>query len=178
MKIEQFATPEVPRESLYEDMQDEDRLGLDAKFDIGLGLWFEGSVSRQTWTRLSGENAPSWQRAATVGADYTFDLGNGLLVTAEHLTLDVGADPFRLDQTNHVSAALASYPLGLVDNLRGIVFFDWSSHKPYTYLSWQRTLDNWVVNLAAFWNPDNPVGLAGGSGAAGKGVQLTVMFNH
>ena len=158
----------------------EHRVGLDGKWDLGVGFSLEGVVMSNQATEGEGwvPLLPRWQRMAEAGIDYTFGLGNGIGLVVEHMVLDTTSELLASGPMAAVSAAMASYPLGLVDNLRGIVFFDWSSHKPYTYLSWQRTLDDWVVNLAAFWNPDNPVGLAGGSGAAGKGVQLTVMFNH
>ena len=44
----------------------------------------------------------------------------------------------------------------LVDNLRGIVLFDWRGKSIYNYLAWQRTLDKWLFTVAAFWNPDTP----------------------
>lgn len=154
--------------------QSEDRLGLDAKMDVGPGLWFEGTAARQT---LGGDSA-LWTRMACIGADYTFRLGSGLYLCVEHLGLGSGEGPF-LGQTGQVTAALTSYPLGLVDNLRAIVFVDWENDGVYRYLGWQRTLDRWVFSAAVFWNPEQPSGLAGtGAGATGKGIQLTAAFNH
>ena len=75
---------------------------------------------------------------------------------------------------------MVSYPIDLLDNLRGIVFFDWAGHRPYSYVAWQRTLDNWIFSVAAFWYPDRPAVIPGQAvgGAAGKGLQVTVVFNH
>jgi hypothetical protein len=154
--------------------QDEDRIGLDAKMDVGPGLWLELTATR----RERGSEAPVWQRLACIGADYTFNLGSGLYVCVEHMALGSGSGPF-FDQDGQVSAALASYPLGLVDQVRALVFVDWQNSGVYRFASWQRTLDNWVLSAAVFWNPDRPAALAGtGGGSAGKGILLTVAFNH
>jgi hypothetical protein len=76
---------------------------------------------------------------------------------------------------------MASYPISVLDNARGFVYYDWQNHGLYRYLSWQRTLDNWIFNVALFWNANQPTllpGQGGSSSLAGKGVQLMVVFNH
>ncbi len=157
--------------------QAEDRLGFDAKLDIGPGLWFEGTLSRIGGCETSGN--PFWQQRTTIGTDYTFGLGNGLLVIAEHMTVNSGAKPFQFIQTSHISAVLASYPLGLVDNLRGMLFFDWTSGQPYAYSGWQRTLDRWIINLAVFWGQTRQVVLARVTNTVPtKSMRLSVVFYH
>jgi hypothetical protein len=79
----------------------------------------------------------------------------------------------------HTTALMLSFPLGLLDNLRGMVYYDWKNEDPYSYVGWQRTLDNWVFSIGAFWNPDEPVAVGRPvSGAAGKGLRFDVVFNH
>jgi len=161
------------------DEQAEDRLGLDAKVDVGIGLCLEGTLSRETrW--LDEDDDPSvWTRSAVVGVDYTFGLGSGLGVTAEHMLAGGAVEPFGRGTDAQFSAVMLSFPFGLVDNLRGMVYYDWNHESPYSYLGWQRTLDNWIFSVGAFWNPDKPV--AAGrpvAGAAGKGVRLDVVYNH
>lgn len=164
------------------DMNRELRFGLDGKWDLGIGLWFE-AVADHLWSGPAVSMLPFslWQKSATLGADYTFGLGNGLSLLGEHMILSP-ADPILLpNQTVQFSAVSLSYPLGLVDNLRALVYYDWSNKGLYRYLSWQRTLDNWIFNVAAFWNPNHPDGLAGTSvvsSAAGKGLMLMIVFNH
>ncbi len=53
----------------------EDRYGIDGKWDLGIGLWGEGVIVRQepVLPRVM------YQRQWTVGADYTFDVGSGLI---------------------------------------------------------------------------------------------------
>ena len=160
--------------------QDEDRFGLDAKADIGIGLWVEGDLSHET-RRLEGCEGWGgvWTRAAVLGADYTFGIGSGLGVTVEHMLAGVATEPFGRGTDAQFSAVMLSFPLGLLDNLRGMVYYDWKNEDPYSYIGWQRTLDNWIFSVGAFWNPDQP-SAAGRpvAGVAGKGVRLDVVFNH
>ncbi len=59
----------------------EDRFGIDAKWDVEVGLWVEAEFTRQDSEALR----ETWVRAITAGVDYTFGLGNGLTVLAEHM---------------------------------------------------------------------------------------------
>jgi len=99
-------------------------------------------------------------------------------VMVEHMALENADEAFGSGRRFQVTAALASYPLGLLDNLRAIALYDWESHGVYSFLAWQRTLDNWIFSIAAFWNPETPAPFGPAGGNAGKGVQLMVVFNH
>jgi hypothetical protein len=156
----------------------EDRLGLDAKVDVGVGLWTEATVLHE-WTNL----VPlPWQWATVLGADYTFGIGNGLGVTVEHLGLARTAEPLHLADSlvgGQVTGLILTYPLGLVDNLSAIALYDWQNKDVYAFVAWQRTLDRWLFQVAGFWGPKAPA-VAGGlpGAAAGRGLRLTVVFNH
>ncbi len=153
----------------------ETRVGLDGKWDVGVGLCFEATVGK-----TSSDHVPyPWQRMATVGLDYTLGIGSGLGVTAEHM-LAGGADaPFGRGTDAQFSAVAVSLPFGLLDNLRAIVYFDWTNRGLFSFLGWQRTTDNWVFSLSAFANPDFPTAAGRpGAGAAGKGLRFDVVFNH
>jgi hypothetical protein len=157
---------------------EEDRIAFDGKWDVGVGLAFEATLMRQV---PSTSQSVTWQRAATVGVDYTFGVGNGLGFMAEHMLVGAATEPFGRGPMSdaHVSALMLSYPIGILDNLRAIALYDWRGKGVYRYLAWQRTLDSWLFSVSAFWNPDTPVSLgAPGGGAAGKGIQLMVVFNH
>jgi hypothetical protein len=160
--------------------QAEDRLGMDAKMDVGVGIWLEGTLSRMSHRMIGGDGQPIWTRVAVVGADYTFGMGAGLLATAEHMLVGSASEPFGSGTDLHFSAMMLSSPLGLLDNLRGTVYYDWKNEDAYSYLGWQRTLDNWVYSVGAFWNPDQAPGPAAGptTGVTGKGVRVDVVFNH
>ena len=79
------------------------------------------------------------------------------------------------------SAVSVSYPLGLLDNITAMIFYNWDNKDWYRYLRWQREYDDWGIYLMGFWNPDefeiyqdrqedSPYG--------GKGLQLMIVFNH
>lgn len=161
------------------DEQGEDRLGIDAKVDIGIGLWAEGTLSRETRRLTEREDHPVWTHAAVAGADYTFGIGAGLLVTAEHMLAGSASEPFGRGTDAQFSALAVSLPVGLLDNLRAIVYFDWTNRGLFSFLGWQRTTDNWMFSLSAFANPDRST-MAGrpGAVAAGRGVRFDVVFNH
>ncbi len=153
----------------------ETRVGLDGKWDVGVGLCFEAMVGK-----MSSDHVPyAWQRMATVGLDYTFGIGSGLGVTAEHMLVGGADEPFGRGTDAQFSALAVSLPLGLLDNLRAIVYFDWTNRDLYSFLGWQRTTDNWMFSLSAFANPDRPAATGRpGAGAAGKGLRFDVVFNH
>jgi hypothetical protein len=154
----------------------ETRVGLDGKWDLGVGFCFEVTVGK-----ISSDQVPyPWQRSATVGLDYTFSLGSGLGVTAEHMLVEGANQPLAGGTDAHLSALMLGLPLGLLDNLRGIVYYDWSHKGVYRFLGWQRTLDNWLFSVTAFWNPNRASAAAAGltAGVTGMGVQLMVVFNH
>lgn len=155
----------------------ESRFALDGKWDIGVGLWAEASLAHQ---KIPAAAFP-WQRSLALGLDYTFALGNGLYLLAEQFfsqatTAPLGAAAGGLS----FSALLARYPLGLLDSLSAIVYFDWRDEKSYNFLSWQRTTDRWQFHVMVFWNPRQPARLQGPSGAglfAGRGAQLLAVWN-
>lgn len=71
----------------------EDRLGLDGKWDVLLGLWFEAS-----WTHKAKDlDILANQYLFNVGADYTFGLGNGLNMVLEHLVISQDVKSFEMD---------------------------------------------------------------------------------
>ena len=155
----------------------EDRLGVDGKWDLGVGVWVEAVLARQDFSLVPGR----YQKWLNVGADYTFGAGNGLHLLAEHLVLDVSEKTFTSGTRRNLTALTADYPLGLLDRLRAVVFRDWTSGDWYRLLTWQRTYDKWSFYIIGFWNPDRYQIYASsreGPVFAGKGFQITVVFNH
>ena len=86
----------------------EKRFALDGKWDLGIGLWTEASFVHQ-----DDPAAPfSWQRSLALGVDYTFKLGNGLYLLAEHFLSQGAASLFGSGGSSvSFSALLARYPL-------------------------------------------------------------------
>ena len=159
----------------------EHRYALDGKWDLGIGVWFEGVATRERPAGLGTLD----QAALNVGADYTFALGTGLHVLGEYLVLNRSLGVFGEDQTSSLSAVSARYPLGLLDTLSGIVYADAAGSNWYRFVSWQRTYDRWQLYLMGFWNPRQSLIFPGGevdtvgrSPMSGRGVQVMVAFNH
>lgn len=154
----------------------EDRFALDGKWDLGVGVWFEGSLTHQQTALVP----LSYQRALTLGLDYTFGLGRGLNVMAEHFRLASAPRAFGPGDGLSFSALLLRYPLGLLDEVSGIFYYDWKNRGVYRFLSWKRTYDALSLNLMFFWNPAELLvfqGRPGSASFAGTGFQLLLAYN-
>ncbi len=155
----------------------EDRIGVDGKWDLGIGVWFESALIRQENDFLRME----YQRLWTVGADYTFATGNGLYAATEYFRTDNSTEPFVSAQGSGFSALSLNYPVDIVDQVSAIVYRDWKNDGWYRLMTWQRTYDNWSFYLIGFWNPETiqlATIAAGTNSFAGTGVQVMAVFNH
>lgn len=155
----------------------EDSFGLDGKWDIGIGLWFEAALIR----RDLQAPIPRFRRMITVGADYTFNIGNGLHILAENLFMDEADEAFGPGNFSSISALAADYPLNLFDSLSTILYFDHENDDLSTFVQWQRTYDDWQVYLSVFSNPERSAPTPDGedyAGISGDGVRLMFVYNH
>jgi len=157
---------------------DERRFGLDGKFDLTVGLWFETAFTHRDITQLP---AP-WQRITVIGADYTFGLGNGLHAMVEHARMETSETALAKSADLHDFTALSlHYPLGLLDSVTGLLYRNWESQAWYRFLRWQRSYDNIQLHLMLYWNPERLTMLPqmeSASAMAGRGFQLLFVFNH
>jgi hypothetical protein len=155
----------------------EDRIGLDGKWDIGIGVWFESVLIRQKNDVLQMK----YQRQWSIGADYTFSVGSGLYAATEYFRADNPHNPLSSANGTGFSALSLNYPVGVVDQVSAIVYRDWKNEQWYRLLTWQRTYDNWVFYFIGFWNPVN-IQLYGNQSSTnafgGSGLQVMVVFNH
>jgi hypothetical protein len=155
----------------------ENKLGFDIKLDMVVGLWFEGS-----WTNKNRDlGLFTNQEILNLGADYTFNTGNGLYVIFEQLLASYDKKPFNFQNTTTFSLLSVSYPVSIFDNITGIVYFDWNSKKSYNFLNWQKQFDNITLYFMGYWNPvqyNIPAQGLGENLFAGKGVQVMLVFNH
>ncbi len=125
---------------------------------------------------------PEMDSYLTLGADYTFAVGNGMYVMGEHLLRNSGAKPFDNVFRYQTSGVSVSYPVTWLDNLSYYGFYNWDVELSYHYLSWRRTLNNWVLNLAVFGSSEGQntgahnqnFGEFGGD----LGIQFMIIFNH
>jgi len=155
----------------------ENRFALDGKWDVGIGLWFEGVVVHQDLDRWKIH----YKRFFNVGMDYTFDLGDGLNVIGEYFTAGTSEDAFGSGEEISFAAVSVKYPLGILDNLTAIIYYDRDNEEWYRFMNWQRTYDNWSFYVMGFWNPGSSQlyqSRQESSLTSGKGLQLMVVFNH
>ena len=155
----------------------EDRLGLDGKWDVGIGVWFESVLIRQEREFLHVR----YQREWTVGADYTFTVGSGLYAATEYFRSDNPSMPFASAAGSGFSALSLNYPVSVVDQVSAIFYRDWKNQEWYRLLTWQRTYDNWSFYIIGFWNPETIQLYSNQAGAnpfAGTGFQIMAVFNH
>ncbi|HEX9971955.1 MAG TPA: hypothetical protein VGD14_07795 [bacterium] len=155
----------------------EDRLGLDGKWDLGIGLWFEAAIIHQN------NDLPEMkcQRLMNLGLDYTFSLGNGMHAMLENFVYETSDKVFGAGENTKFSALSLSYPMGLLDRLTGMIYYDWKNKNWYRFINWQRTYDRWQIFLIGFWNPDQfqiYQNQGNNNLFAGKGVQVMVVLNY
>ena len=155
----------------------ENRFGLDVRFDVTVGLWFEGS-----WTRLNHDMGDlTNQQMATLGMDYTFGIGSGLGLTFEQFFYSYGEKGIHFGNALNFSGLNLSYPLSMFDNISAMVYYNWKNNTTYNFLNWQRQLNHFTFHFIGYWNP-GLIGLPSQMGTtnrfAGKGLQVMVVWNH
>lgn len=155
----------------------ENRLGLDAKWDLVVGLWFEGA-----WVHKSKDmGSLTNQEIFTAGTDYTFGIGSGLNITLEHMLIAYDETAFQFSQTNNLTALSARYPIGMFDNLNIILYYDWANNAMYNFINWYRQFDKYSLYVMGYWNPENnqlPTMGAEENLYQGIGLQLMFVLNH
>jgi hypothetical protein len=155
----------------------ENRIGLDIKLDLVVGLWLEG-----TWaTKNKDMGNFTNQEFLNIGTDYTFGIGNGLYVIYEHLLTASDYRPFRFHNPESFSLLSLSYPISLFDNISGIVYYDWNSRNIYNFLNWQKQFSKITLYIMGYWNPeDYKIPTRGGDTNlySGKGIQIMLVLNH
>ena len=155
----------------------ENRLGLDARFDMVVGWWIEAS-----WSLHNKDIGPfTHQEAINLGIDYTFGLGNGLGVTLEQLLASYDEGPFEFKNTTTFSLLSLSYPIGLFDQLSAMVYYDWTNNRLYNFINWQKQFNKVTLSTKLYGNPKEyylPLQESNEMRCGGTGIMLMVVFNH
>lgn len=155
----------------------ENRLGFDIKIDWITGLWMEGA-----WINTEKNLGMLTNQAIfNAGLDYTFGVGNGLLLIYEHLLVSSDESPFEFSNTMNFSVLSLSYPISLFDNLNSLIYYNWEDKQVYTFLNWQRQYNKITLHLMAYWNPESfnlPQQNIQSNMFGGKGFQVMFVFNH
>ena len=155
----------------------EDRLAVDGKWDVGAGLWVEGTLARQDFKLFPLK----YQKTVNFGLDYTFSVGNGLHILGEHLINQSSANALTGGSSSDFSALSVDYPLGITDRIRGMAFYAWETADWYRFLTWQRVTDRWGFYIIGFWNPESYRIYANQQGKSifvGRGIEVMLVFNH
>ena len=160
----------------YENIP-ENRYALDGKWDVGVGLWFEavhinkakniGMLTNQTYL--------------TLGADYTFGIGNGLNVTLEHLFSSYDEKAFALSNKMNVTATSIMYPLGFFDNISAMAYYSWKSDDFAFFVNYEHRFKKLTGYIMAYYNPDSQLGIGTTqfeNSFSGPGVRLMLVYNH
>jgi hypothetical protein len=155
----------------------ENRIGFDARFDMTVGWWIEGSLiaSKQNIGMYTN------QTIANIGVDYTFGFGSGLYAVYEQLFAASNEKAFNFSNSINFSMLSLAYPVSLFDNLSAIFYFNWENQSLYNFLSWQKQFNNITWHTIIYWNPENYQIPTQGSSLnlfGGFGIQLMFVFNH
>jgi hypothetical protein len=155
----------------------EHRLGIDGKWDMEIGFWFEAAVVRASKDLGLLTN----QSLFNVGMDYSFGLGNGLNVVLEHLS--VGSDDRFLGFANsaHITGSVLSYPFGLFDSLSGFLLYNWTTKDVTASLNYQHQFKKITGYIIAYYNPSITSGFLQNdliNQFSGPGFRLMVVYNH
>lgn len=155
----------------------EHRIGIDGKFDLKVGLWFEATHSYKT--RDLGQF--THQSLLNIGTDYTFGLGNGVNVIAEHLLISYDEHAFEFGQTANVTALTAAYPLSFFDNLSTVLYYSWATEDFAFFLNYSHQFNHFMGYFMLFYNPEAQIGVQQNdfvNNFSGPGFRIMLVYNH
>ncbi|MAU89135.1 MAG: hypothetical protein CMC40_04410 [Flavobacteriaceae bacterium] len=155
----------------------EQRIGLDAKWDLGIGLWFEASYIE----RMKKIGPYSNQGLLLVGSDYTFNIGNGLNLIGEHFINFLGEKNIS-EESSSISATSISYPISFIGSLNAFYYRQWKNNKNTFAVNYQHNFNKITAYLIATYNPrlneesffENEIL----NTFAGPSFQLLLTYNH
>ena len=155
----------------------EQRIGLDAKWDLGIGLWFEASYI----DRMKKIGPYSNQGLFLVGSDYTFNIGNGLNLIGEHFINFLGEKNIS-EASSSISATSISYPISFAGSLNAFYYRQWKNNKNTFAVNYRHNFNKITAYLIATYNPrlteesffENEIL----NTFAGPSFQLLLTYNH
>ena len=168
----------IPSENLKEIP--EDRIGLDGKWDVGVGLWFEGAFIKKHKDVGIFTN----QTLATIGIDYTFPLGSGLYVVFEHLLIGYDSNQMGFENSYNTSAINISYPIGFFDSLSLFSTYSWEDEATSFFLNYQHDFKSITGYIMGYYTPDNTINIITNddndfvSNFTGPGLRVMLVYKH
>ncbi len=155
----------------------EHRIGLDGKWDLTIGLWFEAAIIHKT----KNLGILTDQTHFNIGMDYTFGIGNGLNVILEHLTTAADSSFLGFDNTANLTGTTISYPLGFFDTLSGIFLYNWTAKDVIFNMIYNHDFGEVSGYLMAYYNPSTVIGFQQNeliNQFSGPGVRIMFVYNH
>lgn len=155
----------------------ENNFGIDGKWDIGPGIWFEATTSHKEGSLGLLKN----QTFVNIGTDYTFGLGNGVNAVVEHLIVGSDSTWLGFNQRANISALILTYPLGFFDNLTLVNYYSWESEDYIFFLNYEHQFKHISSYIMAYYNPETAFGIQQNdlvNQFAGPGIRLMLVYNH
>jgi len=155
----------------------EHRIGIDGKWDLKVGVWFEASIVHKTKDLGVLTN----QAQFNFGTDYTFGIGNGLNLVLEHLTTAADKSFLGFEKTVNITGTTISYPIGFFDNLSSVFLYNWNSDDIIINMIYNHEFDRFSSYLMAYYNPSNAIGFQQNelvNQFSGPGIRLMLVYNH
>jgi len=155
----------------------EHRIGIDGKWDLEIGFWFEAAIIHKTKDVGIFTN----QAQFNVGMDYTFGIGNGLNVIIEHLNTAADKSFLGFDNTLNITGTTLSYPMGFFDNINSVFLYNWTSKDVILNMIYNHEFDTISSYLMLYYNPSGAVGIQQNelvNQFSGPGIRLMFVYNH
>ena len=163
--LQMFGQDNIP------DFGSHNRLAIDYRYDGFIGFWNESALIKSNRSDII---------MATVGADYTLPIANGILIMAEYMSISNKFDSYESSQS--YAAFMASMPLGMVHQLMFISQLDLEENRSYNYLRWSSTYDHYSLNFILSISPKRaeylPIIMPNTLAGFGTGFQFMFIYNH
>ncbi len=155
----------------------EDRIGLDGKWDLIIGLWLEAThiIKHRDIGILTN------QSLFNLGTDYTFGIGNGLNIIVEHLFMSYSQKSFDFNQNLNFTACNISYPLGFFDNISTMAYYNWKENAMSFFLNYSHQFNKVAGYIMVYYNPKTQQMIQQNellNISSGPGVQIMLVYNH
>ncbi len=167
---------DLPDLTAYEKIP-EDKFGLDAKWDVTVGLWVEAAYVHKE----KNVGILTNQAMVTLGSDYTFGMGNGLNVSVEHLFISMDKTPFGVTNRYNISAVILTYPVGIFDRISGFLFYLWDTGNLSVMMNYEHDFNKFTGYVMPYYSPKRSQNIFTNRYAqsfSGPGIRIMVVFNH
>ena len=140
-------------------------------------MWFEATYSKKS----KNIGSLTHQSLLNVGTDYTFGLGNGLNVVAEHLITSFDEKAFKFKETQNTTALSANYPLGFFDTISTMYYYNWDTNDSTIFVNLEHQFEKFSGYVMAYYNPKAQQNIQTNdliTNFSGPGIRLMLVYNH